>query len=219
MLLNLVTPLHEATKRDYKTRLLDDKVPCMEIARRFELEYWDGDRRYGYGGYQYIPGRWTGVAKELIKSYDLKASDKVLDIGCGKGYLLYELQKQLPGLELHGIDRSLYALSHLHPKLKAKMTYKYAQDGLPYKDKEFALVLSLGTLHNLTLSELWRTLPDIQRVGRAGYIMVESFRNEQEWFNLCAWCLTAESLMRPEDWKFLYDQCGYRGDYEFIYFS
>jgi hypothetical protein len=79
--------------------------------------------------------------------------------------------------------------------------------------------VSLGTLHNLTLSELWTTLPEIQRVGRAGYIMVESFRDEEEWFNLTAWCLTAESIMRPEDWEFLYRQCGYRGDHEFIFFG
>lgn len=219
MLLNLVTPLHEATFRDYRGRLLDDKVNCMLRARNFELEYWDGERRTGYGGYQYMPGRWEPVARELIRMYALKPGDKILDIGCGKGFLLYEMQKLMPGLEFVGIDRSLYALSHMHPNLKATTRYQYVQDGLSYRDKEFALVISLGTLHNLTLSELWRTLPEIQRVGLAAYIMVESFRDEQEWYNLCAWCLTAESLMRPEDWKFLYEKCGYRGDFEFIYFQ
>lgn len=219
MLLNLVTPLHEATKRDYMARLMDQKVACMREARKFEQNYWDGERRYGYGGYRYQPGRWEPVARGLIERYDLKAGDSVLDIGCGKGYLLYEMQKLMPGLVLHGMDRSLYALANMHPELKAETFYSPVECGIPFEDNELRLVVSLGTLHNLTLTKLWETLPDIQRVARDAYVMVESFRNEQEWFNLTAWCLTAESIMRPQDWEFLYKQCGYRGDYEFIFFN
>lgn len=218
MLLNLVTPLHESTKRDYMARLMDDKIACMKKAREFERDYWDGERRFGYGGYKY-DGRWNKVACELIAEYCLTNSSSVLDIGCGKGHLLYEMQKELPRMKLYGMDRSLYALDHMPPDLKAETQYGKCQFGLPYADKQFDLVVSLGTLHNLTLSELWKTIPELTRVAEHGYIMVESFRDEAEWFNLCAWCLTAESLMRPEDWCFLYDKCGYKGDYEFIYFT
>ena len=87
-LLNIVTTLHESTKRDYLARMVDDKVSCMRVAKHYDKDYWDGDRRYGYGGYNYIPGRWKQVAKELISIYNLKSGSKVLDIGCGKGYLL-----------------------------------------------------------------------------------------------------------------------------------
>ena len=216
MLLNLVTPLHESTKRDYVARLMDDKIACMRKAREFERDYWDGERRFGYGGYKY-DGRWKKVANELIAEYCLTNSSSVLDIGCGKGHLLYEMQKELPGLKLFGMDRSLYALNNMPPGLKATTQYGKCQFGIPF-DRRFDLIVSLGTLHNLTLSELWRTLPEIQAKADHAYIMVESFRDEAEWFNLCAWCLTAESLMRPDDWTFLYDKCGYKGDYEFIYF-
>ncbi len=217
MLLNLVTPLHESTKRDYMARLMDDKVACMKKAREFERDYWDGERRYGYGGYHY-DGRWKAVAEGLIEQYDLKPGDSVFDVGCGKGFLLYELQKLIPGLHLQGADRSQYALENKHPDLKAKLhQIRVGENSLMFVIHD--LVISLGTLHNLTLRELTHFLPEIERAGRKSYIMVESFRNEQEWFNLCAWCLTAESLMRPEDWCFLFDKCGYKGDFEFIYFS
>ena len=219
MLLNLVTPLHQATKRDYMGRLMDDKVACMKKGREFERDYWDGDRRYGYGGYKYQPGRFKPVAQALIDIYGLKDGDKVLDIGCGKGFLLYELQQLMPALKLYGLDRSLYALNNMPADLMAETSYGLVQDGILAPPKHFDLVVSLGTLHNLTLSELWRTLPDIERVAKRAYIMVESFRTVEEWFNLTAWCLTAETIMKPEDWEFLYKQTGYTGDYEFIYFT
>lgn len=219
MLLDLITPLHQGTKRDYMGRLLDDKVTCMKKGREFERDYWDGDRRFGYGGYWYQPDRLKPMAQALIKMNDLQPGDRVLDIGCGKGFLLYELQKLMPSLKLFGIDRSLYALNNMPKELEAETSYSLVQDGIKAPDKHFALVVSLGTLHNLTLSELWRTLPDIERVANHGYIMVESFRTVEEWFNLTAWCLTAETIMKPQDWEFLYEKRGYTGDHEFIYFT
>jgi len=217
MLLDLITPLHQRTQRDYIGRLMDDKVACMKRARLYDLDYWDGDRRFGYGGYHYQPGRLTSVVRGLIERYDLKPGDSVLDLGCGKGYLLYELQSLMPGLHLEGIDRSEYAIAHKHPDLEANIIHGRIENivwaGL------YSLIISLGALHNLTLRELFVALPMIAKGAKNGYVMVESFRNEQEWFNLTAWCLTAETIMKPEDWLFLYDKCGYRGDYEFIYFS
>lgn len=218
-LLNLVTPLHEATKRDYLERMLDDKVFCMRRAREFEFDYWDGLRRYGYGGYHYVPGRWTPVAEQLIERYGLRPGDRVLDLGCGKGYLLYELQLLMPGLVLVGWDRSRYAFENRHAQFSGSFVHGNIQDLNIVLANSFDLVVSLGALHNLTLRELAVALPNIQRVGRSRYIMVESFRNEQELFNLQCWCLTAETLIRPEDWKYLFDHFGYAGDHELIYFS
>lgn len=215
MLLDLVTSLHETTTRNYIGRLLDAKIHCMRVARRFERDYWDGDRCYGYGGYSY-DGRWKHVARALIERYDLRAGDSVLDIGCGKGFLLYEMQKLMP-LHLEGIERSAYAIEHKHPDLKAEIINGRVENMVWAGN--YDLVISLGTLHNLTLRDLHIALPVISKAAKNAYIMVESFRDEQEWFNLCAWCLTAETIMRPEDWLFLYNQCGYKGDYEFIYFT
>ena len=218
-LLNLVTPLHTATKRDYIGRMLDDKVNCMKRAREYEFDYWDGPRRFGYGGYHYQPGRWAPVARALIERYDLKRGDRVLDLGCGKAFLLYELQLLMPGLHLCGWDRSLHGLASKHPDFKGALVKAPIQDIHLALDKSFDLVISLGAFHNLTLRELGEVLPHVSRVGRQGYLMVESYTDEQEWFNLVCWCLTAETLLRPEDWRYLYSHFGYTGDYEFIYFQ
>ena len=217
--LNLVTSLHTATKRDYLGRMNDSKVEAMMVAKQYGADYWDGDRKYGYGGYKYMPGRWATVAQKLIDLYGLKAGSKVLDVGCGKGFLLYEMQLIEPGLEIHGFDVSQYGLDHAHPELNANLFIHRAQDPYPFEDNSFDLVISLGTLHNLHIFELEIAVAEIERVGKQGYIMLESFRNELEMFNLECWALTAESLMDVDEWKWVYDRFGFTGDYEFIFFE
>ena len=219
MELNLVTGLHKATKRDYLVRMNDSKVEAMKIAKQYGFEYWDGDRRFGYGGYKYMQGRWAKVAQQLIDLYGLRAGSKILDVGCGKGFLLYEIQLLEPGIEIHGFDISQYGLENTHPDLKAKLFIHSAQEEFPFQDDYFDLVISLGTLHNLHIFELEIAVSEIERVGKQGYIMVESFRNELEMFNLECWALTAESLMDVDEWKWIYDRFGFTGDYEFIFFE
>ena len=215
---NIVTSLHESTKRDYLARMIDDKVYCMKIAKKYGKDYWDGNRRYGYGGYKYIPGRWKLVAEKLIKIYSLNSKSKVLDIGCGKGYLLYEMKLLIPNLNIVGIDSSDYGLENAKEEIKPFIYKHKAEDRLPYKDKEFDLVISLGVFHNLRLSDLKIALSEVERVSRQGYLMLESYRNEKELFNLQCWALTAESFFDKEEWEWVYNYFGYNGDYEFIYF-
>ena len=49
--------------------------------------------------------------------------------------------------------------------------------------------------------------------------MVEAYRDETELFNLQCWALTCESFFRPDEWIWMYNEWGYNGDYEFIYFE
>ena len=217
-LLNIVTPLHKQTKRDYLGRMQDEKIHCMLKAKEYEFDYWDGDRRYGYGGYRY-DGRWKVVAEKLIEIYDLKPDAKVLDVGCGKAHLLYELKQLLPEGEAIGIDISRHGISDAPEGIRDCLVRYRAQDCLPWGDDQFDLVLSLGCLHNLRLFELKTALEEIERVGVNKYVMLESYRSEEELFNLQCWALTAESFFDTAEWIWVYNHFGYTGDYEFIYFE
>ena len=218
-LLDIVTPLHKMTKRDYLGRMADDKVQCMIKAKEFEFDYWDGDRRYGYGGYRFIDGRWKPVAQALIDTYGLKDGSRVLDVGCGKAHLLYEMKRLLPGLEISGFDISQHGLADAKEEVKPNLFRHRAQDPYPFGDKYFDLVISLACLHNLRLFELQTALQEVERVGKNKYVMVEAYRNERELFNLECWALTAESLLHTTEWIWLYGHFGFSGDYEFIYFE
>jgi len=218
-LLEIVTPLHKTTKRDYLARMKDDKVHCMLKAKEYGRDYWDGDRRYGYGGYRFIEGWWAPVARALIDIYKLKAGAKVLDVGCGKAFLLYEIRRLLPDARIAGFDISEYGLAGAKAEVKPYLFKHCAQDRYPFGDKEFDLVISLNTLHNLRLYDLQTAAAEIERVGKEKFVSVEGYRDEREQFNLECWALTAESLLHREEWLWLYDRFGYTGDYEFVYFE
>jgi SAM-dependent methyltransferase len=216
---HFVTPLHQATKRDYLARMIDDKVSCMKIAKQYEYDYWDGDRRYGYGGYKYIPGRWKPVAEALIETYKLGPGSRILDIGCGKGFLLHEIALLEPEIKISGFDISIHGIEQATDIVKPNLFMHRAEEPYPFDDDEFDLVISLGAFHNLRLFELKTALTEMERVGKQGYIMLESYRNELELFNLQCWALTCESFFDEEEWVWLYKEFGYTGDYEFIYFE
>src|SRR5580658_5822412 len=217
-LMNFITPLHKRTKRDYLPRMVDDKVHCMLKAKEYEFDYWDGDRRYGYGGYRY-DGRWKPAAQTFIDTYGLTNDSKILDVGCGKAFLLHEISQLLPGAEIHGFDISKHGLADAPEPTRSRLFQYRAQDALPFGDKYFDLVMSLGCLHNLRVFELKTACGEIERVGKQGYIMLESYRSEQELFNLQCWALTCESFFDTAEWIWLYRHFGYTGDYEFIYFE
>lgn len=218
VLRNIFTKLHQRTKRDYLARMVDSKVECMEVAKRYDEVFWDGDRRYGYGGYKY-DGRWETVARELIEIYGLDNNSKILDVGCGKAFLLYEIKKILPNIQAVGFDISEYAIKNAKEEITESLFVYDARSPLPFGDKEFDLVFSLGTLHNLALFDLKTAFSEIERVGKQKYIMVESYRNNQELFNLQCWALTCESFLNPSEWIWISGEFGYKGDYEFIYFE
>lgn len=217
--IDFVSCLHNTTKRDYIGRVVhEDKAECAKVAKKYGADYWDGDRKFGYGGYHY-DGRWKSVAKKLADYYQLRPGQKVLDVGCGMAHLLYELTQIVPGLLITGIDISEYALEHAKEEIRDRLQYGWAQD-LKFEDREFDLVISLATLHNLKVYDLKRAVQEIERVSKgSSYIMVESFRNEQEEMNLLYWQLTCASYYSVDEWEWLYKEWGYTGDYGFIFFQ
>jgi len=216
---DFVMKLHRSTKRDYVGRVVEhDKASCSEVAIQYGQEYWDGERKYGYGGYKY-DGRWRTVAEEMAKHYGLKPGDTVLDVGCGKGFLLYEFTQVVPNVKIAGIDISSYAINHAKEEVKPFLKVGNAMQ-LPYPDKSFDFVVSLGTLHNLYNYELRQALQEIERVGRgAKHVMVESYRNEREKANLLYWQLTCRSFYTPKEWEWFFAETGYTGDHSYIVFE
>jgi SAM-dependent methyltransferase len=217
--IEFIEQVHRSTKRDYLARVLaGNKADFATIAKKFDIDYWDGSRNTGYGGYNY-DGRWLDVAQRMAARYGLKPGDRVLDVGCGKGFLLYEFTRAIPGVEIAGLDVSRYALDHAKDEVKSFLHEGNAVK-LPYPDKSFDLVVSINTLHNLQLPELGQALKEIERVSRRhSYILMDGYRNEQEKVNLLYWQLTCECFFTPREWEWLFQQAGYTGDYGCIYFE
>ena len=216
---DFLSVVHKATPRDYLGRVNEfPKSEAARLAKRFDRDYWDGDRRVGYGGYRY-DGRWRQVADALRDHYGLRAGQRVLDVGCGKAFLLYDLTQSMPGLEVAGIDVSSYAIEHAKEEVRPALRVGDAA-ALPFDDSSFDLVISINTLHNLRCFDLDRALREIERVGCGDkYVCVESYRNEEEKVNLLYWQLTCESFYSPEEWEWWFERCGYSGDHSFIYFE
>ena len=220
--IDFMSSLHKSTKRNYLGRVNDTDFPkakAAELAKKFDFDYWDGDRRINYGGYKYIPGRWDSVIHEMINFYKLDSKAKILDIGCGKGFLLYDFKRILPESEVYGIDISKYAIENSKQEIKSNLKVGNSSE-LPWSNNYFDLVISINTFHNLYCYELEKSLREMERVGKGNkYICVESYRNEEEKTNLLYWQVTCESFYTPKEWKWWFSHTQYTGDYSFIYFE
>lgn len=211
--------IHKSTKRDYLARVTErNKAEVAELALKWDYDYWDGSRETGYGGYRY-DGRWRRVADAIVETYRIKPGMRVLDVGSGKGFLLHDLTEACPGVEVAGIDISKYGVEHTMESVKPFVEVGTAAK-LSWPDGHFDLVISINTLHNLYIYDLWSAFREIERVSRgAKYVCVEAYRNEREKMNLLYWQLTCRAFHTPEEWAFIYEQTGYQGDYEYIYFE
>ena len=219
MEIDFITSHHKKTKRNYLERVNKvNKAESAVKAKKWDFDYWDGSRDINYGGYKY-DGRWEPIAKKMIEYYKLKSDSKILDVGCGKGFILYEFKKLLPSCEVKGLDISSYAIENAKNEVKDDIILGNA-NSLPFEKNYFDLVISLTTLHNLYCYDLKKALSEVERVGKSKkYICVESYRNEVEKMNLLYWQVTCECFFTPEEWKWWFDESGYNGDFSFIYFE
>lgn len=210
--LNLLVD-YPKSKRNVKERGVSKTDDDRAIARQFGQEYFDGDRKYGYGGYTYQPRFWQPVVPTFVKHFALSSQNSLLDIGCAKGFMLHDLRELIPGITVRGIDISEYAISNAMEDVRPFVSIGDARH-LPFPDHSFDVVIAINTLHNLTRPDCVRALREIERVGRGkSFITVDAYRNEEEKALMEAWNLTALTYMHVEEWKAFFKHAGYTGDY------
>lgn len=201
------------TKRDVNDRGATKTELDRAIARQFGKEFFDGDRRTGYGGFSYMPRFWQPVMPTFQNYFDLTSKSSLLDVGCGKGFMLHDLKESIPGITAKGIDISEYAISNAMEDVKSDVRVADART-LPFADKSFDVVISINTIHNLETEECGRALQEIERVSRGkSFITIDAYRNKEEQERMYAWNLTAKTIMHVDEWVEFFKQYGYTGDY------
>ena len=200
------------SKRNIQKRSSAQSPENIRIAREYGREYFDGSRDTGYGGYRY-DGRWVAIAEDMVAHWRLKPGDRVLDVGCAKGFLVKDLMKVCPGLEMFGLDISEYALLHCEPEVVGRLHLGNCVR-MPFPDNSFAAVIAINVVHNLVRPECITAVREIERLapGR-GYIQVDSYRTPEEREIFLSWVLTAKTHYDPAGWRQLLAEAGYTGDY------
>jgi SAM-dependent methyltransferase len=201
------------SKRNIDKRTTAQSAENIRIAREYGREYFDGTRDTGYGGYHYNPRFWTAVAEDMVAHWNLKPADRVLDVGCGKGFLVKDLMRVCPGLEVFGVDISEYALLNCEPEVVGRLHLGDCMK-MPFPDNSFAAVTAINVVHNLERADCITAVREIERLAPArGYIQVDSYRTAHERELFLSWVLTAKTHYDPAGWKQLYAEAGYTGDY------
>ena len=201
------------TKRDISKRLEEKTERSREIARQFGKEFFDGDRKNGYGGFYYNSKYWEPVIPSFQSHYNLDSNSSILDVGCAKGFMLYDFKRLLPNIKVKGIDVSSYAIENCMEDLKYDVQVANALN-LPFEDNSFDLVISITTVHNFDKIDCITALKEIERVSRKNsFITVDAYRNDEEKKAMHAWNLTAKTMLHVDEWKELFNKAGYTGDY------
>ena len=201
------------TKRNLSERAEAKTEQDRAIARKFEKDFFDGDRKHGYGGFYYNPRFWKDVVEDFRDYWNLNSGSSVLDVGCGKGFMLYDLVKLLPGINIAGVDISNYAIENSVEIIKPFLKVANAKS-LPYEDKSFDVVISINTVHNLEEEDLITSLKEIERVSKKfSFITVDAYNNDLEKERMFQWNLTAKTIKSVPDWKEFFIKNNYNGDF------
>lgn len=209
-------PSHEVDLlRHYPKGNRPERIATPEdqyVARQFGKAFFDGERRYGYGGYNYDPKYWAGVVRDFVEWYGSVKS--ILDVGCAKGFMLYEFKQALPAVKIYGVDVSDYAITHAHPEVRDCIEHADAR-WLPFPNKAVELAISINTIHNLDRKGVIQALRELQRVSQDAFISVDAYKTQAEREAMLQWNLTAQTILQVEEWRGLFKYVGYTGDYTF----
>lgn len=204
----------EKLYRDISVRDKSNKNLNKTIAKNYGQEYFDGSRDQGYGGY-YYDGRWVAVARRIVERYNLPINGNFLDVGCAKGFLLHDLKTIRPDINVYGLDISSYALNTSLPTVNNCITIGNCKS-LPFEDDFFDGIVCINTIHNLSYDNCIRAIRELNRVAKIDtniFIQVDSYTSDEELELFQEWVLTAETYLKPEKWKELFSDAGFRGDY------
>ena len=201
------------SKRNLEERVASKTEADRAVARRFGCEFFDGDRKHGYGGFNYLSRFWHPVIPTFKQHWELDRNSSILDVGCAKGFMMHDLVKLIPGITVKGIDISEYAIEHAMEDMRPNVQVASATK-LPFEDKSFDVTISINTVHNLEREECAKALQEIERVSRKGsFITVDAYRNTEEKERMYAWNLTAKTIMSVDEWVQFFKEIGYTGDY------
>ena len=201
------------SKRNLEERSEKKENNDILIARKFGKDFFDGDRKHGYGGFKYNPKFWQPVISSFVKHWNLTNDNSILDVGCGKGFMLYDFMQSIPGIKLAGVDISDYAINNSLPEVRNILKVANAKD-LNFENTSFDYVISINTVHNLEKDECALALQEINRIAKKGsFITVDAYRDEIEKKRMMQWNLTAKTIMSVEDWKLFFKKVNYKGDY------
>ena len=201
------------TRRNVEERGAEKTDEDRRIARQFGKEFFDGDRRHGYGGFNYFPRFWQPTVPTFQEHFGLSKKSSVLDVGCAKGFMLHDFAELIPGITVKGVDVSSYAIANAIEDMRPHVEVADASR-LPFADKSFDVAISINTVHNLEREACGKALSEIERVSRQGaFITVDAYRTDEEHVRMLAWNLTAKTIMHVDEWKAFFREVGYSGDY------
>lgn len=200
------------TKRNLEERAQQKSEQDRAIARQFGKEFFDGDRRHGYGGFNYLPRFWQPVIPTLQSHFGLDKGSSVLDVGCAKGFMMHDMAALIPDIMVKGVDVSAYAIEHAIEDMKPHVQVADAVK-LPFPNKSFDVAISINTIHNLERAECAIALRELQRVAKHAFLTVDAYHDEEERKRMYDWNLTGRTIMHVDAWRKFFAENGYTGDY------
>ena len=184
------------------------------VALERDYDFFDGERRYGYGGYV-NDGRWDKIALKFVKYFQLDIAAKILQVECEKGFLLKAFQNCNDNFNLVGTESSEYAYSHREISLKAPIIRNHGPH-LPFFDSSFDLVISIGYPYTLNLRDFSIFIHELKRISRQQFITLASYQSLEELSMFRKWSLLGNLIKTEKEWEDILSSLQYVGAVQFV---